>query len=888
MALSPLRPLAWLLRKVSTHAAADAAIGDILEELGDRQAAGRAPLLPAVWVNLQILRAIALETLAGLKREGWRSLELRRDVRYAIRSLRRAPWYTASVISVIGFSMALAATVFAVVDGVLFRPLPYPNAEEIFVLSGTFDNEPTSPEQLVRHVSPREVTAWNTFVPDVPMTVLSSAAVPLPDGTSALAMSVDQRFGEVFGVRLLMGSWFDDAHYNAPYQPSASPQPIIISHAVWLEQFGRDPSIVGHAYSPYTTAADPAWLPPPVFRIVGVLDRDGFVPPQPGRPENWLQRDNRVDVLYPQEAGIERERVGIAYGRVPPNRVGATEAALQSAVAAYRITASANSAPYDGVLIQSLATLLTARQRPILSLVFATTLGLTLIVLLNTGALAATRAQRRLAEFVLRRSLGARTTDLLRAALVEQALLMGAGVTLGLAVAPWLVEVVALQLPPGLRFIEAPHVDWRAAGFAGAVSTTMAVVIAALSTRYTAHHAALASAMAGRHGRSPRQAHVGRWLVAGQIAVAFALVLGGGMFVTSLGLVWQEDPGLRSRHAAMLTLSLGELARVDRENEVAAALRSIPGVSAAGAMDGSLLDNRSRGSWTFRGPAGQRPEEPVPALVRVGPGWLAATEIQLLQGRLPTDAELERGAPVIAVSEALARRYWPAGNAVGQSLLAARQEYAVVGIVRDIRVAALDVASNGMLIAPLKVLRPGRTLGATVFLALDARRPPTLTEVVSHLARVAPGVRVRTFQLIEHALADSIRPRRISAMAASTFAIGAIVLVAIGVFGVVAQTVGWRTREMGVRLALGDVPAGIVRRILVEPIRAVAVGLVGGGIVAALAARSAGSYLYGIEPHDVRLWAATTVVLLATAAVGALVPAVKAGRVDPITVLRQD
>ena len=442
-------------------------------------------------------------------------------------------------------------------------------------------------------------------------------------------MSVDRRFVEVFGVRLLMGRWFDSAQYNS--QPSRLPLPIIISYAVWREQFGGNPSIVGHSYSPYTTAADPKWLPPPVFRIVGVLDRDRFIPPQPGRSD-WLRRDNRVDALVPQEASIEDERVGVAYGRVSPDRVAATHAALQSAVAASRTTARAIDAPFDRVLIQPLATLLTRRQRPILSLVFGTTLGLTLIVLLNTGALAAARAQRRLAEFVLRRSLGARTTDLLQAALVEQGLLTGAGVALGLALAPWLVNMVALQLPPGLKLIEAPQVDWRAASFAVALSATMAAAIAALSARYTAQHVALGSALASRHGRSPRQARVGRWLVAGQIAIAFALVLGAGMFVTSLALVWQEDPGLRSRHAAMVTLSLGDLARVDRENELAAALRSLPGVTAAGAIDGSLLENRTRASATFRGPTGQRPEQPFPALVRAGPGWFAAADIQLLPG----------------------------------------------------------------------------------------------------------------------------------------------------------------------------------------------------------------------------------------------------------------
>lgn len=814
--------------------------------------------------------------------------DLARDIRYAMRSLRRAPWYTASVIGVIAFSMALAATVFAVVDGFLFRPLPYSRAEEIVVLSGTSASQPPSSARM-KLVSPHEVDEWRAFVPDTPLTTLSAGAVPLPDGTSAVSMSIDQRFGEVFGVRLLMGRWFDSAEYEVPSQPAGAPRPVIIGHAVWREQFGGDPSVVGRTYSPYTTAADPRWLPPPAFRVVGVLDRAAFIPPQPGMWEDWLRHDDRVGVLIPREAGAGDERSAVAYGRIAPDRVAAAETALQSAVVSSR-PAGALNAPFDRVAIEPLTTLLRRRQRPILSLVFATALGLTLIVLLNTGALAAARTQRRLAEFAVRRSLGARTADLLRAALVEQGVLTGAGVALGLAVAPWVVSTVAGQLPPGLEFIDDPRVDRRAAGFAVAVSTLMAVAIAALGTRYAARHAALGSLLASRHGRSLGQARVGRWLVAGQIAVAFALVLGGGMFVTSLALVWQEDPGLRSRDAAMVTVSLGELARVDREIEVAAALRSMPGVAAAGAMDGAIFENSTRASGSFRGPKGERAERPNPTILHVGPGWFDAAGIQLLQGRWPTDAELERGAPVIVVSDVLARRYWPAGDAIGRALalIGDRQPYLVVGIVRDVRVAALDVRSNGMIVTPLKVARPQRTRAATVFLALDAGRPPTVEDVAAHVARVAPAARVRTFQLVADALADSIRTRRISATVASTFAIGALVLVAIGVFGVVAQTAGWRMREMGIRLALGDVPAGIVRRVLAEPIGAVAAGLVAGVTIAALAAGAAGSFLYGIEPYDARVWAATIVLLMATAAAAAAVPAIRAGRVDPIAVLRQD
>jgi hypothetical protein len=259
-----------------------------------------------------------------------------------------------------------------------------------------------------------------------------------------------------------------------------------------------------------------------------------------------------------------------------------------------------------------------------------------------------------------------------------------------------------------------------------------------------------------------------------------------------------------------------------------------------------------------------------------------------LEGRFPTDAELEGTARVVVVSDVLARRYWPDSSVLGRSLVADRQPHLIVGVVRDVRVAALDVASAGLIIAPLKAARSRRTQAAHVFLALDGNRPPTVTEIAARLARAFPRVQIRKFQPIEDALAGSIRPRRISAMTASTFAIGAIALVAIGIFGIVAQTAGWRKREMGIRLALGDRPTGIVCRVLLEPLGVVAIGLIGGGALAAAGAQAVGSFLYGIEPYDVRVWAGTVVILVGTAAVAAALPAISAARVNPVTVLRED
>ena len=452
--------------------------------------------------------------------------------------------------------------------------------------------------------------------------------------------------------------------------------------------------------------------------------------------------------------------------------------------------------------------------------------------------------------------------------------------------APLLVSLVIDRLPPGLNLIRAVEIDWRSRVFAGVTATSILFATALLSVRYAVRRAIVGTPMS--QVNVPGRARFSRLLVAGQIALAFGLMLGGTMFVASLGLVWREDPGIRTKDTALLSVSFGGMMASTRAHDIAAMLRSVPGVLGAGALTGRLFDNAPGLPSPFLPPPSQPANDPGPALVGVGPGFLQAAELQLLQGRLPTDAELETGAAVVAVSEQLARRYWPNGEAVGQTLTPRQgRPHTVVAVVRDARIVALDVAPREMIIAPFTFARRFAT-AADLFLALDAAKPAALVDIESHLARVAPGVRVMQYQLIDDAVSDSIRSRRISAFAASAFAVSALALVALSLFGLVAQSASWRTREIGVRLALGDTPIGVVRRILVEPLGAVITGLAAGAILAALVAGTVRSYLYGIAPYDISVWATTVVVMLGIALAGAIGPAIRAGRIDPLDALRHD
>lgn len=880
-----------LLRRLAGDHLADAITGDLVEERA-RRARRDGAVRAAGWywmtmagIGAHVTRRRVSEAVRSARR-GFVPGSGRGSFRQAGRSLRKSPWYAASVVLVVACTLAIATTTFAIVDGVLFKSLPYDDAGDIVALQGVFDQPTEDAARLASSASPAEVNAWRETVTDVPITLVGSTSIVLADGSFATVARADRQFFELFGLEMAAGG-FDDRHYDR----NASPIPIVISHALWLEKFDGAPGALGRTFSP------PSTFPPgplPVYTVAGVLAPDALVPPLLGFDGSSL---SEVDVLMAGQENPEfTERVGVAFARVPPDQRSAVRAALRVAARNYKAAQLASvpaesRAPRaarlaDAVDLEPIGELLTERQRPVLIIVFATAAALTVLVLLNVGALATARAHRRLPELALRRSLGARAADLFHLALAEQAILIAAGAGLGVVAAPLLIDLVVDRLPSGLHLLKAPRLDWRVAAFAVTVSAAMAVLIAALSVRQVVRQASPAVLLARRQGGGTERARAGRWFVAAQVMVAFGLVLGGVMFIASLGLVWQEDLGFRTRDAAVVDVSFRPVGNPARAYDLARDVRSMPGVRAAAAFSGEILRNVLPESFGFRDPQGDRPDD-SPGMLRVGPGFFAASGIEPLEGRLPTDAELEAGAPVIVVSESLARRYWPDQVVTGQTLGYLTRSLTVLGIVRDIRVEAWDVATNGMILAPLAHFNR-QFAGASLFVHLDPDRPAAAADLANRIRQADDGVFVRRYQTIEQRLSQSIQPRRISAFAAGAFGLGAVALVGVGLFGLVAQSVGWREREMGIRLALGAAPASVVRRAMLDPLVAVVGGLLAGGLVAAAMARFVASYLYAVTPYDIRLWGLATLLMLLVAALGAAIPALRAGRVDPLVVLRSE
>jgi hypothetical protein len=327
-------------------------------------------------------------------------------------------------------------------------------------------------------------------------------------------------------------------------------------------------------------------------------------------------------------------------------------------------------------------------------------------------------------------------------------------------------------------------------------------------------------------------------------------------------------------------------ARAARVEAVLTRLHEVPGVDAAAATSAQVLRGGNWVSW-FTPPEGAPDPRVEIDRQSVTAGYYRVLEPQLVAGRLPTEAELAAGTPVLVVSESAARAYWPGGNALGRMLTeyGTSDEYRVVGIVKDVRWYSWDTEIASIYGPYARLSRE-----PLVTLLIRTRGPvaPVIDEALRAIESVDPGFGPSRAASLDDLFLDSVRARRFQAWLFGVFAAAAMVIVGAGIFGLLAMWTARRTKELGIRQALGASRHGLVRLMIREQLAPVVTGLVVGGVLAAWASRFIDAFLYQITVTDLRVWLAAAAVMLATAAVGVLVPAMRASRTDPVQALRLD
>jgi predicted permease len=803
------------------------------------------------------------------------------DTGQVLRALRHRPWYALSIVIVTALGFALLTSVFAVVDGVLFKPLGYPAEGRLFAILFS-----SSRDKRANAVSAEDLVNWAAAAPGVVFT--GFLAQPYLDMNAALNATavghalVQPNFFDVIGVRPAVGGFtLED------FQPTSSRiEPRIVTDDVFRSRFGGDPHVVGR-----TIVADPT--SGFGYRIVGIMPR-AFAFPSDKTTVGYLapyrERTRPVRAL--------REVVARVPAGMDPHQVRAR--VLSRASTATGVSSNHGDPTFDRVDVRPIGRALGASSRPLFEAILIATVLIVAVAALNASSLMSARALDRGQEFAVRRALGATVIDLGRLLLLEAIILIGVGAALGLAAATPLLRFGLHLLPEDLVLFRPAAIDWRVAVFAALAGA----LLAGVATIWPLRRATTTSAGGLTPGRSvtERARSTGwRLVVIVQVAAALVLTVAGALVVSSLLTVYAQTPAIATSGVITIealflgTGSAGATGQVSSErdvrvNAVLDRLRLVPGVESVAATAAELLDGGSSAPW-FQVPATASRGRLNTDMQAVTADYYHLVQPHLIAGRLPTDDELAHDARVIVVSEGVARKYWPDTTALGQTLQdngangKDGQTFTVVGVVKDVRWWSWD-QETAQIYGPYALL--ARMPIPTFLIRTSSNSGRVTQDALGAIGTVDPLLKPIRAAMLDDLFVDSVRPRRFQAWLFGSFAFASLFVAGIGIFGQLAMSTARRTREVGIRLACGATPLRIVRLLVIEQLGPVAIGLAGGGLVAAWTVRFVKSDLYQLTAYDARVWAAAIALMLITAAIGTLIPALRASRIDPTVALREE
>ena len=800
--------------------------------------------------------------------------ELRQDFRGALRLLLRSPAFAAVVVLTMAVAIGATTSVFSVVRGLLLKPLPYrePGSLVRFYASWREVHGTVSLAEYRHdheHLSTMSgVAAWGYGSGN-----LSDAGAPehilIGRATSSLL--------PVLGVQPAFGRWF-----TSDEEEPGRGRVIVLGRALWQRRFGGDPGAVGRT-------VDVSGHP---FLIVGVLADDLEL------PENfdaWAPLRFPAQQLTPQSRSNHFLRV---IGRLAR---GATlaDAHAEMAVVSARLRAAFPAVyPADAGFHMTAVPLLDqmiGRVRTTVWMLFAAVVLVLLMACANVGNLLLARATARERELAVRAALGAGRWRLVRQMMVESIFLALLGGALGILIAVWGVDLLLAAGPADLPRAREVRIDGAVLAFALGASLLSGILfglLPALTTTQAKLHDALrgGSASAALHPRRLRRA-----LVAADVALALVLVSGAALLLRSFGNVVKIDPGFRPYGAVALDVSLpGGFPDDDQRQRttfrsVLQRLRELPGTTAAGGVDYAPLSGvPTDQSFEIEGrpvPAGAQPPDEENRTVT--PGWFEAMGIPLLRGRTPQETDAADKAPVVVINQSFARKYWPAGDALGQRLRLAGDPrwWAVAGVVGDVREFGLDAEVHPIMYFPFDQL-PTNTL--TLVVRSNAPAREVLRDAQQVLSAVDPRLPAYQTRSLGDTLSASLAQRRFALKLLHGFAALALMLAGLGLYGVLAYAVTQRTREIGVRMALGARPAQALALVARESAAVVGAGLVLGSAGALASARLFAGLLFGVGPADPPALLAAVLVLGAISLAATLVPARRAALVDPAVALRAE
>jgi predicted permease len=801
---------------------------------------------------------------------------LLQDLRYGFRLLLKNPGF--SVVAVLTLALGIGANtaIFTVVNAVLLRPLPYPEAGRLVWLSERSEEIPT------RWISYANFLDWQARNQSFEaLATIRGWQMTLTGGNEAQSINarmVSADYFRVMGARPLLGRDFlgDTDRFGAPGV-------TVLSHTFWQSQFGGDPEIINRNIILNNLPFQVVGVMPPEFQHQGppalwVLTEQLA---EPGSA--WFVRDNRMagNVIARLKPGVSVAQAGADMKAVQEQLIGQ-----------YPMQNGGNS-----ILLKSLQESIVGDTRQALLLLFAAVGVVLLIACANVANLLLARASSRQKEFAIRAALGASRWRLLRQLLIESLLLALVGGTLGLLLAVWGVELLVKFAPPDLPRLAGVEIGWRVPGFTLLLALLTGIVFG-LAPAWQSTGSDLQQSLkeGSRTASDSRSGILRNSFVVAEIALAMVLLIGAGLLIKSLTRLFASDAGFDAR--GVVTMELlpreaypGRPRLVLFHDQLLERLQAIPGVEAATVLNDlpgfepawqTDINPEINGSYQKINPG---------ELINVDWGIVTADYfktmgIPIKQGRTFTAQEITRGAPVMLVDEQLARKFWPDGDALGKHIkYDSATPVEIIGIAGNVRNYGSEALGRIKIYTPFgRAPLPRTTLAVRGSAGVD---PLSLIGAIkAQVQSINANVPISEVATMESQLARHIAPRRFNTWLLGLFAGIALILASIGIYGVMAYSVAQRTREIGIRMALGARKGDVLRLMLGQSLRLALPGLGFGVFTSLILTRWLRSQLFGVSATDPLTFTLIALLLLLVMLFAGYLPARRATRVDPMIALR--
>jgi putative ABC transport system permease protein len=818
-----------------------------------------------------------VDDLRARNRSGSLLAGTRLDVRQAFRSIRRRPTFAATILTTMALAAALNAAVFAIVDATLLRPLPYPRERELLSIGNTWTDFPHSSISLPEYLDFRNRSkSFRAIAVYSNSSVNLAAAGGIPERVQGTRVSAS--FFDVLGVAPALGRAFTDE------EDRANEPVVVISHSFWVRRFGGDPHAVGRQLQSDSGSATIVGVMPPEFafpsELVELWLPMNVVPGnQSGRGAHSRQAIARLDpnVTLPQ---AQDEMHGIA----------------RQLAAEYPREYPAGSG-FD-VNVIGLRERFVGDTRPALRMLTAAVTFVLLIACANIANLTAARMTERGRDTAMRAALGASPYRIVREAAVEGAVIGVAAGAAGFLAAAWLLGVLAAWLPGDVLRPANVLTDLRVAAFALLCTGAASTLTIAGATLRAIRRDDLGALRGTRTATDERSHRTRAALTVAQIAIAVLLIVTGGIAARSFARILATDPGVRTEDVATARISLSSARYPNAARRIAffeslqTALEAQPGVIKAGAISMLPLTGQLN-DWTFgvEGYTSPSPDVIPSEQTRLAYGdYFELFGIKLIEGRYFNAADSAESPRVAIVSEMLAKKYWPGQSPVGRrirrwSLTSNEPWTMVVGVVGDVRHRGLAAEPEPILYYPQAQL-PESSMTLAVRLTRGHKRG---AKVIADAVRaIDPEQPIWSPRTMEDWRARSVAQPRFSLLLLGTFAGLAIVLSAVGIYGVMAFSVSLRSRELGIRAALGARPSSLLRQVLMHATALSATGI-GIGVFAAVATgRLLGPIFHDVRVADPTVLAGVPAAVLAISLLASFVPAWRAMRADPVEAMRSE